>query len=83
MGLPAAEEVEAWGIRDGGTWGQPFRFDDLAHLIVPREFYWERGQGADSERGHRAQDLVGLSTALQAAAVEHRLTGLVLEIKLF
>lgn len=83
MGLPAAEEVETWGIRDSGTWGQPFRFHDLAHLLVPREFYWERGLGTDWECGYRTQDLVGLSTALRASAVEHRLTDLVLEIKLF
>lgn len=83
MGLPAAAEVETWGIRDGGTWGQPFLFERLAHVIVPREFYWERGRGADWECGSRAQDLVALSAALGAANVEHRLTDLVLEIKVF
>lgn len=83
MGLPSAEELETWGLRDGGTWGQPFRFEDLAHVIVPREFYWDRGQGAGWECGHRAQDLAALSAALHAANVDHRLTNLVLEVKLF
>lgn len=83
MGLPAAEDVEPWGIRDGGTWGQPFRFDDLAHVIVPAKFYWERGQGPDWECGYRTQALGPVSAALHVARIEHRLTDLILEIKLF
>lgn len=83
MGLPAAEDVQPWGIRDSGTWGQPFRFEDLAHVILPAKFYWERGQGPGWECGHRLQDLRALSAALQVGQVQHRLTDLVLEIKLF
>jgi len=82
-GLPAAQDVQPWGIRDGGTWGQPFRFEDLAHVILPAKFYWERGQGPGWECGHRPQDLRALSAALQVGQVQHRLTELVLEIKLF
>lgn len=83
MGLPAAEEVESWGIRDGGTWGQPFRFTDLAHVIVPARFYWERGQGSEWKCGYRTQDLRAVSACLHVAHVQHRLTDLVLEVKLF
>lgn len=55
-GLPAADDLEPWGVGDGGTWGQPSRFKDLAHVIVPAKFYWERGEGPDWECGYRTQD---------------------------
>jgi hypothetical protein len=82
-GLPAREDVDEWFIRDSGVWGQPFRFSDIAHLIVPREFLWESEPGVEYHNGTRVQDLQALSAELTARDVPHRLTDLVLEIKCY
>jgi hypothetical protein len=36
--LPKVSELEEGWTIDGGTWSQPFHYDDLAHLIIPRHF---------------------------------------------
>lgn len=82
-GLPAESELAASGINDGGTWGQPFLYQSLAHVIVPREFYWERQTPAGFEHGVRQQNLKVLSRQLAEAGIVHRLTELVLEVKLY
>lgn len=82
-GLPAASEVFETHIGDGGVWGQPFDFADLAHLIVPREFYWESDPGPEWTCGTKRQDVEGLSQKLMAAGIPHRLTDLVLEVKCY
>jgi hypothetical protein len=82
-GLPARDEVFETHIGDGGVWGQPFDFSDLAHLIVPREFYWETAPGPEWACGSKRQDIMRLSQALEAAGVPHRLTELVLEVKCY
>jgi hypothetical protein len=83
-GLPEETELlEAW-VADGGTWGQPFRYADLAHLVIPAKFYWEQSDEKNGFRcGHKPQDIAGLSQILAAADIPHRLTDLVLEVKLY
>ena len=80
-GLPGVDELTDVGVRDGGTWGQPFLFEDIAHVIVPRQFYWEKTGDSGFVQGTRLQDIDLLSERLTAAGVEHRLTRLVLELK--
>jgi hypothetical protein len=82
-GLPAESELSAVGVADGGTWGQPFVYQDLAHIIIPRQFYWEIVEPGRFENGAKQQDLEALSRELTEAGIEHRLTELVLEIKLY
>lgn len=83
-GLPALEDIGATGIADGGVWGQPFSYSELAHVVIPRTFYWEsRTAAGQFESGLRSQDIDELSFRLSAAGVEHRATDLVLEIKLY
>ena len=82
-GLPAESELGPEGICDGGTWGQPFNYQDIAHFAIPAEFYWERMDAQDFSNGTKPQDLAGLSIALSAAGVPHRKTDLVLEVKLY
>jgi hypothetical protein len=77
------DEVLDTHTADGGVWGQPFPFSDLAHFIVPREFYWESIGGPGFVQGKKDQNIEKLSQALKAAGVPHRLTELVLEIKCF
>ena len=82
-GLPADADLENVGTTDSGTWGQPFLYKDLAHVIIPREFYWEIIEPGRLENGTRQQDISALSNELISAGIEHRLTELVLEIKLY
>ena len=80
--LPRREDIADSYIEDGGAWGQPFPFDDLAHLIIPRTFYWENIEGGRwIGNGRETQDIERLSAALVAKGIEHRLSHLVLEIK--
>jgi len=81
-GLPLQSELGAIGTNDGGTWGQPFLYRDLAHVIVPREVYWERTV-PQFINGTKTQNLEQLSKDLNAARIPHRLTELVLEVKLY
>ncbi|MET2467034.1 hypothetical protein ABXT21_23600 [Ralstonia sp. SM1864_UCD524_TZ4] len=82
-GLPNHSDIyDAW-IGDGGVWGQPFLYADLAHIIVPREFYWERISQEGFESGVRVQDIDNLSVELRTKRVDHRKTDLLLEIKLY
>lgn len=55
----------------------------LAHMIIPRSFYWEANVDGRFERGLRSQDIDELSSRLAAAGFQHRLTDLILEIKLY
>jgi hypothetical protein len=82
-GLPAESELSSIGTTDGGTWGQPFAYSSLAHLIVPARFRWERISSTGFTQGVKRQDIARLSQELTAGGVQHRLTELVLEIKLF
>ncbi len=82
-GLPAEEELGPEGTFDGGTWGQPFNYQDIAHIAIPAEFYWEHVNTGDFSNGTKRQDLESLSQALAAAGIVHRKTELVLEVKLY
>jgi hypothetical protein len=82
-GLPAETDVFESYIGDGGVWGQPFAFSALAHLVIPREFYWESPPGQEFTCGTKLQDIERLSSALTTAEVPHRLTNLVLEVKCY
>ena len=82
-GVPSENELESSYTTDGGTWGQPFSYQDLAHVIVPRTFDWESGMGAEFKYGTKEQDIDSLSRELAKAGIMHRKTDLVLEIKLY
>lgn len=81
-GLPRESELGATGVADGGTWGQPFSYQDIAHIVIPREVYWEVA-APDFTHGSKLQDIQRLSSELDAARLQHRLTELVLEVKLY
>ena len=84
-GLPALKDVDETHINDSGVWGQPFLYSSLAHVVIPRQFDWEAGDFNDDTHtyGTKTQDLDGLSKLLSSNGVPHRLTDLVLEIKLY
>jgi len=70
-------------IADGGVWGQPFSYQDIAHLIVPRRFYWESFSSPTFQSGHKEQALDALSRRLRERRIPHQLSDLLLEVKLF
>ena len=81
--LPLITELADTGIRDGGSWGQPFPYAELAHVMIPRRFEEEYADnGAFHIWGHE-QDIDGLSMLLTADGIEHRHSKYVLEIRLF
>jgi len=82
-GLPALGDINNEFIGDSGVWGQPFLYKDLAHIIIPKEFFWERLDGHEYESGVKTQDISRLSSELHVRGVSHRLTDVLLEIKLY
>ena len=82
-GLPEEYELLEKSTADGGTWTQPFAYCDIAHLIIPAKFYWERVSEGSFENGFKFQDILRLSVNLTAAGLSFRCTDLVLEIKLY
>jgi len=83
MGLPALEDISATGIIDGGVWGQPFRYGDLAHIIIPRQFTWELVEQEEFKTGKKIQDIDRLAQLLADFGIVARITDRVLEIKLY
>jgi hypothetical protein len=81
-GFPRADDCLDTGTRDGGVWRQAFRYDDLAHLIVPRQFYWERISDG-FENGYKTQNIDRLSAELKRLQINHVVNKWVLEIKLY
>lgn len=81
--LPLQSELLAESIADGGTWGQPFRYADLAHVVVPRRYVWENVSGDAYDFGMHEQDIVGLSKILKEEGIEHCVSDVVLDIKIY
>lgn len=82
-GLPHADDIGPAYLRDGGVWREPINYGEIAHIIVPKRFFWESPPSPQYSNGLREQDIDRLSRALAAVGVPHRLTDLVLEIKLY
>lgn len=82
--LPLETELGELSTLDGGTWGQPFYYEDnLAHIIIPRIFIEEpRATGVFRQWEHE-QDIDGLSNLLTTAGIKHCLSEYALEVKLF
>ena len=82
-GMPNADELRPANITDGGAWGQPFLYRELAHVIVPRIFDQEFVADGRYRCVHKQQDIEELSRRLTEHGIDHRKTDMVLEIKLF
>ena len=81
--LPKETELYEHGVLDGGEWGQPFRFDEIAHLIVPVEYTEDRYVDQKYTMWCHTQDIVGLSRLLDEANIPHKLHETFLELKLY
>ena len=81
--LPRLSELNEKGTADGGTWGQPFLYEDIAHVIIPREFQREDTCSGTLQVTEYEQDLATLSAALTRAAITHQVGEYALEVKLY
>ncbi|WP_395335394.1 hypothetical protein WBP06_26040 [Novosphingobium sp. BL-8H] len=81
--LPLEAELGKLSVSDGGTWGQPFIYDDLAHIIIPRIFIEEPWPRDAFRQWEHEQDVDGLSTLLTTAGIPHHLSEYALEVKRF
>ena len=85
-GLPHLNEIKDHGTTDGGTWGQPFNYQDIAHFIIPRAFTRElRASPEDRRTFERVkvnQDIEALSKQLTKLGVPHTLSAVALEVRL-
>lgn len=82
-GLPNAADILATHIRDGGVWGQPFSYADIAHIVIPRQFYWERISEGGFESGTKYQNIETVAKELREIGIQYRITDIILEIKLY
>ncbi len=82
-GFPNAHECLDSTIADGGVWRQSLAYADLAHIIIPRKFYWESIIDGNFECGYKTQDINLLSHELAIDGIGHRITKQCLEIKLY
>lgn len=82
-GLPTEDFLAEDHVRDSSPWSQPFSYRSIAHVVIPRIFYWEITTESGFKNGRKRLDLDRLSLELKGAGIEHRITDLILEIKLY
>jgi hypothetical protein len=82
-GFPEKNDCLLDGTVDGGLWRQKFTYQDLAHIIIPTSFYWERFHAGTFNNGTKEQNLHLLSERLNSSGIQHRKTDLLIEIKLY
>lgn len=82
-GLPEEQDLLEKSTADGGTWTQPFAYSDIAHLIIPATFYWEKVSEGSFKHGIKNQDIRKLAKNLSAEGLLYRIADLVLEVKLY
>lgn len=82
-GFPDEEEFLEDKTIDGGLWSQSFRYDDMAHLIIPYYFYWESFVDGNFIRGYKTQNLDLLVLELKKNMLYCRQTDLLIEVKLY
>lgn len=81
-GFPEAEFFMDLSIADGSAWRQAVAYDDLAHIVVPGVFYWEKVSNGFTS-GYKYQNIIALSDELTSHGIKHQLTDQLLEIKLY
>lgn len=83
-GIPGEGELSDNCTKDGGLWRQSFYYQDIAHFIIPKKFYWEkRHKDKGFQSGYKEQNIALLSSELKNFSINHRLTDKILEIKLY
>ncbi|MBS9783616.1 MAG: hypothetical protein KGV46_03585 [Pasteurella sp.] len=81
-GIPSKNEIYENYVGEG-VWKQPFLYEDLAHLIIPRTFYWERVSGTEFRSGYKKQGIEELALAFNTTDISYSLSKYWFEIRLF
>lgn len=81
--LPNADELLEFCTADGGAWGQPFPYNDLAHIIIPHKFILEFFEDEKFYVREIFQDIEGLSLKLTQEDITHYLSNYALEVKIY
>lgn len=81
-GIPSKSQIQETHISEG-VWSQPFLYAHLAHLIIPKVFYWESVSKSGFDNGDKTQNIEFLSQELSTYDINHLLSEYWLEIKLF
>ncbi|MES2932623.1 MAG: hypothetical protein V4805_03945 [Pseudomonadota bacterium] len=82
--MPNPEDLQSTNVSDfRSAGGQPFLYQSIAHIVIPKEFGWESQDGGDYVYSIKTQDIDQVSKALFKAGIQHRKTALILEIKLY
>ncbi|MFK5108440.1 hypothetical protein ACI394_28250, partial [Klebsiella pneumoniae] len=81
--LPLVSELRQNYVADGGTWGQPFPYTSIAHIIIPRKFTEEYSRGRRYNLWSHEQDLDALSNILRTECIPHIVSAYVLEAKVY
>lgn len=76
-GLPRLSDLDDRGHKDWGIWRQPFDYNELAHVIIPRTFV----AGLIGEK--QTQNIDKLSELLKKEGLKHYCSDTVLEVKLY
>ena len=82
-GLPNNNDIGRTFIRDNGVWLQPFLYEDIAHLIIPKKFSWETIDKEGYESGTKTQDIEKLSYEFNKLGIKHNLSKYCLDFKIF
>lgn len=82
-GLPTLSYIDETHIKDNSSWKQPFLYQDIAHIIIPKEFFWEKISSNTYENGVKLQNIDLLSKVLDKANLYHNCSSYALDIKLF
>lgn len=82
-GLPEYQDLLADHLRDGGAWGQPFSYAEIAHLIIPSRFLEEDHVEGVLVQWTHEQDIAGLSELFADVHIPHTLHATFLELKLY
>ena len=64
------EDIGDTHIKNSGLWGQPFRYSEIAHVVIPRRFDFESGDFKDDTYayGIKVQEIDGRSKVLSQSA---------------
>ena len=80
-GLPKIKEIGEHGVADGGTWGQPFHYHQLAHVIIPSSFVRWGKMELEGVYEEVEQPISELSNRLKEEGIRHTLSPWALEIR--
>lgn len=81
--LPEERDLKDDYLRDGGKWGEPILYRDIAHVIIPSVFTEEYHIGRKFVMWSHTQEIYGLSKLLEEASIPHELHDKFLELKLY